>query len=272
VVQVFGVNDIMVEPLDLIGQSQTKPNIELRKLASGLTQILAQNRGRLGVAGIQGDTARDVAAFGRGFPGAKALMGAGPELAKRRISGDFARNAPATLAGVQAGVFGKPPLGATMGEAVGPEVEAELGIPISVQAQERSGLESAKEQFKKGTKRSRRELFSLDSKGKKVIIPPVVSVEDVEETEERTDTLTKKGGGRRFDRLGRPIAAPTPSAAAGTDAIDVFKATPEELAAQGLVRAKLNYDKGPYKKGDTVVYRQLGDQIGPVVAHRKGEL
>lgn len=263
----------MVEPLDLIGRSQTKPNIELRKLASGLAQILEQNVGKRDVAGIQGDTARDVAAFGRGFPGAKALMGAGPELAKRRISGDFARNAPATLAGVQAGVFGKPPLGATMGEAVGPEVEAELGIPISVQAQERSGLESAKEQFKKGTKRSRKRIYSIDKEtGKEIEIPPVVGVEDVEETEERTDTLTKKGGGRRFDRLGRPIAAPTPSAAAGTDAIDVFKATPEELAAQGLVRAKLNYDKGPYKKGDTVVYRQLGDQIGPVVAHRKGEL
>jgi hypothetical protein len=262
----------MVEPLDLIGRSQTEPNVELRKLASGLAQILEQNRGRRDVAGIQGATARDVAAFGRGFPGASALMGAGPELAKRRISGDFARNAPATLAGVQAGVFGKPPPGATMGEAVGPGVEHELGIPTGVQAAQRTGLDAIKEQLKDVDVRKSKEMFSIDPKtGKRIIIPPVVSVEDVEKRREKTTTKTKKGGGRRFDRLGRPIAAPTPSAAADTG-VDVFTATPAELAAQGLVRAKLRHDTKGYKKGDIVVYRQLGDQMGPVVAHRKGKI
>ena len=261
----------MVEPLDLIGRSQTEPNIALRDLSSKLAQILEQNRGRRDVADIQGATARDVAAFGRNFPGASAFMGAGPELAQIRASEDLARNAPAALAAAKLGAFPEILPDATVGQVVSPGTKALGGIPLATQAAQRTGLDAAKQQFKTGTKRKSKEIYSLDSKGNKVIIPPVVGVEDVEKTEERTDTRTTKGGGRRFDRLGRPITAPTPSAAADTG-IDVFTATPTELAAQGLVRAKLRYDTKGYKKGDTVVYRQLGDQMGPVVAHRKGKI
>ena len=149
----------MVEPLDLIGRSQTEPNIALRDLSSKLAQIIDQNRGRLGVAEEQGRTSRDVAAFGQGFPGATAFMGAGPELAALRKSRKFAIDAPATYSGVQAGVFGKPPPGATMGEAVGPGVEHELGIPTGVQAAQRTGLEAAKEQFKTGKQTTRKRIL-----------------------------------------------------------------------------------------------------------------
>jgi len=262
----------MVEPLDLIGRSQTEPNIALRDLSSKLAQILEQNRGRRDVADIQGATSRDVAAFNRGFPGASAFMGAGPELAQIRASEDLARNAPAALAAAKLGAFPEILPDATVGQVVSPGTKALGGIPLATQAAQRTGLDAAKQQFKTGTKRKSKEVFSLDPKtGERIIIPPVVGVEDVEKTEERTDTRTTKGGGRRFDRLGRPITAPTPSAAADTG-VDVFTATPTELAAQGLVRAKLRYDTKGYKKGDTVVYRQLGDQMGPVVAHRKGKI
>jgi hypothetical protein len=262
----------MVEPLDLIGRSQTEPNTALRDLSSKLAQIIDQNRGRREVADIQAGASRDVAAFGLGFPGAGALMGAGPELAKRRISGDFAKNAPAALAAAKLGAFPEILPDATVGQVVSPGTKALGGIPLATQAAQRTGLDAAKQQFETGTKRKRKRIYSIDKEtGKEIEIPPVVGVEDVEETEKRTDTRTTKGGGRRFNRLGRPITAPTPSAAADTG-VDVFTATPTELAAQGLVRAKLRYDTKGYKKGDTVVYRQLGNQMGPVVAHRKGKI
>ena len=177
----------MVEPLDLIGRSQTKPNIELRKLASGLAQILEQNVGKRDVAGIQGDTARDVAAFGRGFPGASAFMGAGPELAGIRKSKAFARDAPSSLAAAKLGAFPEILPDATVGQVVSPGTKALEGIPLETQAAKLTGLEAAKEQFKRGTETKRKRIYSIDKEtGKEIEIPPVVGVEDVKETEERT--------------------------------------------------------------------------------------
>jgi hypothetical protein len=248
-------------------------NKALKDLQSSLAKITEQNIGKRDVAGIQAASAEKIAAFGKDFPGVNALMAAGPEMANRRAIGDFAVSAPAALAAAKMGAFPEILPGATVGQVVSPSTKALGGIPLATQAAQRTGLDAAKKQFEIGTKRKRKEIYSLDSKGNKVIIPPVVGVEDVEETEKRIDTQTTKGGERRFDRLGRPIITPTPSAAAtepGGAAFDAFSTEPgweRILSAQGLQRGYIN--KGP-DAGDWIVYRQVGDNTQVVARKKKG--
>jgi len=267
----------MVQPLDLIGRSQTAPNTELRNLASGLTQILEQNRGRQSVADTQAAASKNVAALGQGFPNYASIVPS--EMGARRAANLNLTRAQVLPHMAKTGLYPVPQPGADVTGSLDPRNKVKEALPSGALAQMLSGLAATRETKKTGKKVSRREILLPDKTSPTGQRPynPIIDVRDIEETEGQTETTKGREGGQ-LDRFGQPITAPTPSAAAteptatepGGAAFDAFSTEPGwegVLAAQGLKRGYIN--KGP-NAGDWVVYRQVGNSTQEVARKKKG--